>query len=501
MNRKMRIGTAITVGIIGTALTATAYGESVQQIAHTDAEGIQVETRVGPCMPALQTGGNTSPRAEILWHVNDPAAIANSICLADTADETWIGWNLNNERFAYLQTTGSGTPIYEYDLVPKNPNNVVVASAEDASLGVVMYNMASGSPVTVLGFDDTRATTPLWTYTFDSGYASCQFYAIDVAANGSIVIAAAYISGQSKSIVVILDGITGTELNRLATTTYVNAVELSDDGSRAVLTESATARIIETATMSDLFSFSVSGGGSKHRISRNGMVAAAGGFNFRAYRDTGTGWVQVYSGSESSQWFGGIGLSGDGNTLFSVSHNYSTGYLVLTYRIIDLVAGTELTRITTTGTGSYQDTVQRAEVSQDGQILACISWGTQNNAHPEVQAFDRDLNLIGSIDMPGSPFSLDLSRDGRYLVAGGKHVHANEMGSGGDTYAYSLALPCPADLTGDDQVNIDDIFAVLGLWGDCPDPCPPYCTGDLTEDCTVNIDDIFAILGMWGPCE
>ncbi len=61
--------------------------------------------------------------------------------------------------------------------------------------------------------------------------------------------------------------------------------------------------------------------------------------------------------------------------------------------------------------------------------------------------------------------------------------------------------PCPGDLTGDDQVNIDDIFAVLGLWGDCPDPCPPYCTGDLTEDCTVNIDDIFAILGQWGPCE
>ncbi len=59
---------------------------------------------------------------------------------------------------------------------------------------------------------------------------------------------------------------------------------------------------------------------------------------------------------------------------------------------------------------------------------------------------------------------------------------------------------CLADLTGDDQVNIDDIFAALGLWGDCPDPCPPYCAGDLTEDCTVNIDDIFAILGMWGPC-
>ncbi len=60
---------------------------------------------------------------------------------------------------------------------------------------------------------------------------------------------------------------------------------------------------------------------------------------------------------------------------------------------------------------------------------------------------------------------------------------------------------CTADLTGDNQVNIDDIFAVLGLWGACPDPCPPFCTGDLTEDCFVNIDDIFAILGLWGPCD
>ncbi len=66
---------------------------------------------------------------------------------------------------------------------------------------------------------------------------------------------------------------------------------------------------------------------------------------------------------------------------------------------------------------------------------------------------------------------------------------------------FSVYETCAGDLTGDEQVNIDDIFAVLGLWGDCPDPCPPYCTGDLTEDCTVNIDDVFSILGMWGLCD
>ncbi len=83
-----------------------------------------------------------------------------------------------------------------------------------------------------------------------------------------------------------------------------------------------------------------------------------------------------------------------------------------------------------------------------------------------------------------------------------QRIFASPAGwNAGAMAVVQVTTPCPGDLTGDEQVNIDDIFAVLGLWGDCPDPCPPYCAGDLTEDCTVNIDDIFAILGLWGPCD
>lgn len=45
------------------------------------------------------------------------------------------------------------------------------------------------------------------------------------------------------------------------------------------------------------------------------------------------------------------------------------------------------------------------------------------------------------LDMAGSLFSLDLSSDGRYLIAGGKHVHANQFGNGGDLYVVDLDLP------------------------------------------------------------
>ncbi len=121
-------------------------------------------------------------------------------------------------------------------------------------------------------------------------------------------------------------------------------------------------------------------------------------------------------------------------------------------------------------------------------------------------------NSLGNFEIPWHTIDGGggTSAGGNFALSGtiGQHDAGNPM-TGGN---YSLiggfwagtgtsSAPCPADLTGDQQVNIDDIFAVLGLWGTCPDPCPPYCTGDLTEDCVINIDDIFSILGQWGPCD
>ena len=55
-------------------------------------------------------------------------------------------------------------------------------------------------------------------------------------------------------------------------------------------------------------------------LSRDGKVAAAGGFNYVAVKDMGDGtWSTIYSGSEGGQWFGyGIGLSGDGSLMFNI---------------------------------------------------------------------------------------------------------------------------------------------------------------------------------------
>jgi hypothetical protein len=169
-------------------------------------------------------------------------------------------------------------------------------------------------------------------------------------------------------------------------------------------------------------------------------VLAAGGFDCKAYKDSGDGWVLAHSENESNQWYGsGLAISGDGDTLFSASRTYTTN-LTLTYRVIDLTTGNELGRSTTTGSGSYQDSIARAQASSDGTVFSIASWGVENNAHPEVQIFDRNANRIAYMDMPGSPMDLDMTLDGRYVLAGGKAVHANEMGSGGDVYVCDMNL-------------------------------------------------------------
>jgi hypothetical protein len=495
VNLMIGVGVACAFPLVSaTPAGAEATGSSLRHVTHVDASGLRIETETTAVPYTDAPLHREATGAGIIWHIIDPISITYSVCLSDTTDETWVGHNLNSERLSYLQTTGDGTPIYEFNLLPETPDLVAVASAEDASLGVLLTKSSLG--VSIRAFDDTSGPTPLWTYFFSDTTDNAGFRAVDVSANGSIVAGVAYDSSAGSSAVVILDGATGAELNSLPIASFVSAIELSDNGSRAVLTEGATARVVETAGLTTLHSFAVSGAGGYHRLSRDGTVVVAGGFDYRAYRDNGDSWDLVWSQTQSGNWFGGgLALSANGDTLFVAHHNYLTGYVVLTYRIIDLVNGVQIARTITNGAAGLQDTVQVAQASANGQVFAVASWGTADNVHPEVQVFDRDAQLIGFIDTPGSPFSIDLSRDGQRLVAGGKAIHANINGNGSDTYAYGFAASCPWDCQPepDGEVNIPDFLAILTQWGQVGTSCDFDGGG-------VGVTDFLAFLGNFGPC-
>lgn len=54
---------------------------------------------------------------------------------------------------------------------------------------------------------------------------------------------------------------------------------------------------------------------------------------------------------------------------------------------------------------------------------------------------------------------------------------------------------CSADVTGDLQVNVADLLAVINAWGACAG-----CPADITGDGLVNVSDMLAVINAWGAC-
>ncbi len=63
----------------------------------------------------------------------------------------------------------------------------------------------------------------------------------------------------------------------------------------------------------------------------------------------------------------------------------------------------------------------------------------------------------------------------------------------GSAYAFAdVTAPCPADLSGDGNVGVEDLLAMLAGWGGPG--------GDVDGDETTGILDLLTLLARWGPC-
>jgi hypothetical protein len=63
--------------------------------------------------------------------------------------------------------------------------------------------------------------------------------------------------------------------------------------------------------------------------------------------------------------------------------------------------------------------------------------------------------------------------------------------------AINMCGLCEADFDSDADVDIDDLFGLLGAWG------TPDQLYDIAPTCgngTIDIDDLFVVIGNWGPC-
>ena len=69
----------------------------------------------------------------------------------------------------------------------------------------------------------------------------------------------------------------------------------------------------------------------------------------------------------------------------------------------------------------------------------------------------------------------------------GFHVHVDGAGD--------VETTCLGDVTGDAQVNVDDLLLLLQAWGTMNHDV------DLDGDMVIGINDVLIVIGAWGPCE
>jgi hypothetical protein len=158
------------------------------------------------------------------------------------------------------------------------------------------------------------------------------------------------------------------------------------------------------------------------------------------HRWDGAHYVQVWSSGMNLRYCGELLISPD--TTYAVSCWYATSYNRNYIRVHNLQNGQAIWSYSyRQGTG-YQDLPTDVDISADGNWFAVGSWGDQGNQNGEAVVFNRWYPTpYFELNMAGSCFSLDLSSDGEYLLAAGKHVHANVFGNGGDAYVVWMDPP------------------------------------------------------------
>ena len=90
-----------------------------------------------------------------------------------------------------------------------------------------------------------------------------------------------------------------------------------------------------------------------------------------------------------------------------------------------------------------------------------------------------ETNLLSTSNPGKSKFELSLFR---YRIA--------------DTdFDVPASNPCAGDIDDDDDVDVDDLLALLAAWGPCVS-----CDEDISGDDVVDLADLEAVLATWGVC-
>ena len=372
------------------------------------------------------------PIGNTLWQVDDLNAIADGVAI--DANDVWGAWTLQGARLGAYPIGGNGTPDFEFSSFGSGSSGV--ASAKGADRMAYMESNAAGNDFRIHGFKSTSDGTPDWSFSFPETDPNLPASSkrLAVSRDGSTI--AAVVSDEpatQTSTLYVFEADTGAIRSTWTDPLRMDAVDLTDDGSIALVTQDNLAALVDTSNGNTLFSVAGSGAGNIfYRISGDGNVFVTNGFALDVYKFDGTTYQRVIHFTQANNWFGGASIvSRDGSTVGSFAGNYANNWLTGEVFLFDVASAQMIGSYPVSGTGQYQGTPVGAESNDNGTVMAFASWGTEFHDWPEVMVFNRNVELIGQIDFPGSAFGVDVSTDGQYVAGSAKAVHANQFGSGG----------------------------------------------------------------------
>jgi hypothetical protein len=157
----------------------------------------------------------------------------------------------------------------------------------------------------------------------------------------------------------------------------------------------------------------------------------------------------------------------------TVTGNYQQGAAgTLAVEMAGLAAGTQYDQLQVTGTASLNGSM--TAVVTDGFVPNVNDTFTVLSAGTVTGSLSQCCYLDPFFFVTYGPTSLDLTR----------------------------VAPCPADIVCSRSVDVDDLIAVILVWGPYQPPATA-CSADVVPsggDSQVNVDDLIAVILGWGPC-
>ncbi len=180
------------------------------------------------------------------------------------------------------------------------------------------------------------------------------------------------------------------------------------------------------------------------RLSEDGMVLVIGSLSGRLRTFAWQGdrseycelWHYSFTGAQAS-WVTSVAVSPDGQTVAAGSLDFFEDRYEGRVAVFDACGFGEPIWMSR----PFGDEISDIKFDHSGGIFAVTSWGDFNNETADMAVFEtHNPEPIFQAVTPGSLDGLDISDDGRRIIAGGKAVHNRQFGRGGRFFVVQTTL-------------------------------------------------------------